>query len=118
MEALRNFVNGRWQQVPTSDLLNVINPATAQALIQVPLSPGEQVDAAVQAGSAAFIEWRRTPPNERVQPLYRLKRLMEEHLDQLAKTITNECGKTYKESVGELQRGIENIEVACGIPIL
>jgi malonate-semialdehyde dehydrogenase (acetylating)/methylmalonate-semialdehyde dehydrogenase len=87
-------------------------------MAQVPLSPGAEVDAAVQAGRAAFKDWRHTPATERVQYLFKVKALLEEHKDELARLITNECGKTYAESVGELQRGIENVEVACGIPSL
>jgi malonate-semialdehyde dehydrogenase (acetylating)/methylmalonate-semialdehyde dehydrogenase len=84
----------------------------------VPLSPGAEVEAAVNKAGEAFVEWRRTPAGERIQYLFKLRALLEAHRDELARIISNECGKTYKESQGELQRGIENIEVACGIPIL
>jgi malonate-semialdehyde dehydrogenase (acetylating)/methylmalonate-semialdehyde dehydrogenase len=76
------------------------------------------VDRAVQAARAAFPEWRRTPPGDRVQVLFRLKSLLEANLDDLARSITDECGKTKAEATGELRRGIENVEVACGIPLL
>lgn len=117
-DQLLNFINGQWQRSSAHNYLAVTNPATAQVMAQVPLSSGAEVDAAVQAGLAAFKEWRRTPPTERVQYLFKLKILLEEHKDELARLITNECGKTYAESVGELQRAIENVEVACGIPSL
>jgi malonate-semialdehyde dehydrogenase (acetylating)/methylmalonate-semialdehyde dehydrogenase len=87
-------------------------------LTQVPLSLKGDVDAAAIAAADAFTSWRRTPPTERVQYLFKLKFLLEEHLDDLARTITLECGKTLAESKGELQRAIENVEVACGIPML
>ncbi len=115
---LLNFVNGQWQRSAASDYLDVTNPATAQVITQVPLSPGAEVDEAVAKAAAAFIEWRATPAVERIQPLFKLKSLLEENRDALARIVTDECGKTYGESVGELQRGIENVETACGIPIL
>lgn len=118
MNQLLNYVNGQWQQSSAGDYLDVINPATAQVMTQVPLSPGAEVAEAVEKAGATFIDWRATPAGERIQPLFKLKNLLETHKDELARIITDECGKTYKESVGELQRGIENVETACGIPIL
>lgn len=115
-EKLANYINGEWQAAPTDDLLDVTNPATAKPIIKVPLSPASQVDQAALAGQKAFHEWRRTPVTDRIQHLFKLKFLLEEHLDEIARIITNECGKTYGESVGELRRGIENVEVACGMP--
>jgi len=117
-EPLLNFVNGVWSRSSASDMLEVINPATAQTIAQVPLSPAAEVDAAVQAGHAAYLEWRRVPVTERIQPLFRLRQLLIDHLDELARTITNECGKTYGEALAEMQRAVENVEVAAGAPIL
>ena len=117
-DQLLNYVNGQWQRSSTGSYLDVTNPATTQVMTHVPLSPGAEVDAAVEIAQKAFIEWRRTPALERVQHLFKLKNLLDEHRDELARTITNECGKTFGESIGELQRGIENVEVACGIPSL
>lgn len=115
---LLNYVGGQWQHSSAGHVLQINNPATAQALATVPVSPAAEVDAAVQTAAKAFGEWRMTPVGDRIQPLFRLKNLLEEHLDELARTITNECGKTYAESAGEMRRGIENVEVACGAPIL
>ena len=115
---LLNYVNGQWARSSASDYLDVMNPATNQAITTVPMSPGAEVDAAVQKASAAFDGWRRTPVGDRIQPLFKLKVLLEENLDAIAKVISEECGKTYAESVGEMRRGIENVEVACGMPVL
>lgn len=115
---LSNYLDGGWAESRAAGHLRVLNPATGEALAEVPLSPAAEVDAAVQAAARAFPEWRRTPPVERVQYLFKLKRLLEAHLDDLARTITNECGKTYSESVDELRRGIQAVEVACGIPLM
>ena len=118
IETLTNFVDGAFVKSGAAHTLPVKNPATAQVIGEVPLSPAAEVDRAVQAAVAAFKDWRRTPVGERIQPLFRLKTLMEQNRDDLARTITNECGKTYEESVAEVQRAIENIEVASGAPTL
>lgn len=115
---LHNYVAGEWRRSSAGGYLDVENPATAEVLATVPMTPAEEVDAAAQAGAEAFEEWRRTPVVDRIQYLFKFKNLLEEHLDDISRTITNECGKTYKESVGEMRRGIENVEVACGMPSL
>ncbi len=118
MRRLKNYIGGQWVESRAEDGRPILNPATAETLAWVPFSTPEEVDAAVEAAAAAFSEWREVPAVERVQPLFRLKRLMEEHLDELAGLIVDEHGKTLKEALGELRRAIENIEVACGIPTL
>ena len=115
---LLNYIGGTWRRSHASDYLDVRNPATAETMVRVPLTPRDEVGAAVQAAQAAFADWRRTPPNERIQYLFKLKRLLDEHFDEIALLTTQECGKTLAESKGELQRGIENVEVATGIPSL
>ncbi len=115
---LLNYVNGQWRPSRAAEHLDVVNPATQERLAQVPLTPAAEVEEAARAAAAAFPGWRRVPPTERIQPLFRLKRLLEENLDELARTITEECGKTLAESRGEMQRAIENVETAAGIPTL
>ena len=115
---LLNYVGGSWQRSSAADYLEVTNPATAEGMAEVPLSPPEEVAQAVKAAAAAFPEWRRTPAVERVQYLFKLKQLLEDHFDEIASLITTECGKTLAESGGELRRAIDNVEVACGIPTL
>ena len=117
-QELLNFVNGQWQRSDSADALDVYNPATGAAIATVGLSPAAEVDAAVRAGLDAYAEWRETPVVDRIQPLFRLKMLLEEHLDDMGRILTEECGKTFAESVGEIRRGIENVEVACGTPSL
>ncbi|MGD1898774.1 MAG: CoA-acylating methylmalonate-semialdehyde dehydrogenase [Phormidesmis sp.] len=118
MEQLQNYIAGIWQKSETADYLDVINPATNDVLAEVPLSLADDLDRAVTAAAEAFTSWRRIPATQRIQYLFKLKTLLEDNRDTLAKTITEECGKTLKESQGELQRAIENVEVACGIPTL
>ncbi len=112
------YINGRWVRSQASEFLNVVNPATGEVLAQVPAGAPQDVDAAARAAAAAFPEWRRTPPEERIQYLFKLKQLLEERLDEIARFITLENGKTLAESRGEIRRAIENVEVACGIPTL
>jgi malonate-semialdehyde dehydrogenase (acetylating)/methylmalonate-semialdehyde dehydrogenase len=115
---LLNYVGGTWRHSRASEYLEVRNPATARTMVRVPLTPADEVDEAVQAAQVAFNDWRRTPPTERIQYLFKLKRLLDEHFDEIARLTVNECGKTLAEAQGELQRGIENVEVATGIPSL
>src|SRR3989454_609605 len=115
---LLNYVGGEWRRSRTSEFLDVRNPATAETIVRVPLTPPGEVDEAVQAAQAAWADWRRTPPTERIQYLFKLKRLLDEHFDEIARLTVDECGKTMAESQGELRRGVENVEVATGIPSL
>jgi len=117
-EPLTNFINGQWRGASGSEYQDVLNPATGEVLAQVPLSDASDVLAAVDAASAAFLEWRRTPPEDRIQPLFKLKQLMEDHFEEFGRLITQENGKTLAEAKGEMRRAIENVEVACGIPIM
>jgi malonate-semialdehyde dehydrogenase (acetylating)/methylmalonate-semialdehyde dehydrogenase len=115
---LLNYINGEWRQSSTAEYLDVINPATNELLGQVPLSAASEVNEAAQAAADALDEWRRTPAADRIQYLFKLKYLLEEHFEDIASTITMECGKTIGESRGEMRRAIENVEVACGIPMM
>lgn len=115
---LRNYINGAWHSPVSATYQDVINPATADVLGQVPLSSAEEVDRAVEAAAHAYESWRRVPAEDRVQFLFRLKAILDENFDELSRLVTQENGKTFKESQGELKRAIENVEVACGIPIL
>ena len=117
-QRLENFIDGAWSPSHASQTLNVLNPASAQVLAEVPLSPAAEVHRAAETAARAFPSWRRTPAGERIQPLFKLKSLLEENLDDLARTITSECGKTHAESMGEMRRAIENVETASGIPML
>ncbi|HEX3820484.1 MAG TPA: CoA-acylating methylmalonate-semialdehyde dehydrogenase [Candidatus Sulfotelmatobacter sp.] len=115
---LTNFIGGQWTESSASDWREVVNPATAEILATVPMSGTAEVNAAVEAAAAAFSEWRRTPPEDRIQPLFKLKMLLEEHIDDVARIITMENGKTFPEAKAEMRRAIENVEVACGIPMM
>jgi malonate-semialdehyde dehydrogenase (acetylating)/methylmalonate-semialdehyde dehydrogenase len=113
-----NCVAGEWFAGHSTDVLEVFNPATSEVLAQVPQASDVDVQSAVKAASAAFPDWRRTPPQNRIQFLFKFRALLEQHADEIARQCTQENGKTFGESRAELQRGIENVEVACGIPTL
>ncbi|MCY2964671.1 MAG: CoA-acylating methylmalonate-semialdehyde dehydrogenase [Planctomycetota bacterium] len=113
---LKNFIGGVWCEPAGAEYLPVVNPATASPLAYVPQSDAAAVGSAVEVASRVYRNWRRIPPNDRAQFLYRFKTLLEAHQTELARTITDECGKTLAEASAEVRRGIENVEVACGIP--
>ena len=120
MNLLQNYINGEWVNSVGSESINVVNPATQEVLAKVPYGNETQKDVAqaILAAQAAYLEWKNVPVLKRIQPLFKLKQLLEENRDEIAKLITLECGKTLAESSGELQRAIENVEVACGTPML
>jgi malonate-semialdehyde dehydrogenase (acetylating)/methylmalonate-semialdehyde dehydrogenase len=113
-----DFIGGQWVTSGAAEHLEVLNPATGAVLGKVPLGARAEVAAAAESAGRALPGWRRTPPVERVQVLFRLKALLEASLDDLARSITLECGKTLDESKAEMRRAIENVEIACGIPQL
>ena len=113
-----NYVDGEWLRGASTDSVDVTNPATSESLATVALAGSDDVARAVASAAFAFPAWRRTPPQERIQYLFKFKRLLETHFDEIARTTTLENGKTLAESKAELQRGVENVEVACGIPTL
>jgi malonate-semialdehyde dehydrogenase (acetylating) / methylmalonate-semialdehyde dehydrogenase len=118
VQTLDNFIGGRWVRSETTSFFNVHNPAVGDVIGRTPLSTAADVDAAVQAAARAFPAWRDTPVNARAQVLYKFKGLLEQHFEDLARTVTTEHGKTLDEARGSVRRGIECVEVACGAPSL
>lgn len=117
-ERLPNYIDGAWTPSNASESVEVLNPATQEIIGSVPVSPATEVDLAAASAARALPDWQRTPSVERVQHLFKLKGLLEEHIDEIARTITLECGKTFGEARAEMQRAIENVDNACGIPTL
>ena len=115
---LHNYIGGQWVRSSGAESLSVRDPASSELLADVPLSTAQDVDRAVSAARAAFPAWRATPAIERARVLFRLKILIEQNKDVLARSVTREHGKLFSEARAEIQRGIENIEHACGIPTL
>jgi malonate-semialdehyde dehydrogenase (acetylating)/methylmalonate-semialdehyde dehydrogenase len=115
---IQNYINGEWIDPVATDFFDVINPATGELLARTPICGSGDLDAAARAAAEALPAWRRTPAQERIQFLFKLRDLLKSNLDEIAKTITLECGKTLEESKAEMVRAIENVEVACGIPMM
>jgi malonate-semialdehyde dehydrogenase (acetylating)/methylmalonate-semialdehyde dehydrogenase len=117
LKIVKNYINGEWVD-SKGPMLDIVNPTTMEVIGKVPDSTKEEFDSAVRAAQAAFPEWRRTTPLARSRMLFKLKELMEEHFEEVSRIQTQEHGKCIDESRGETRRGIENVEVACGIPTL
>ncbi len=113
---VRNYVDGKWRTPGGEVGTTVLDSATGETVSEVPFSTAADVDEAVSAASDAFELWRDRAVEERIQPLFRLKELLEGHQDDLAEVVVREHGKTLAEASGEIRRGIENVEVACGVP--
>ncbi|MCF8565334.1 CoA-acylating methylmalonate-semialdehyde dehydrogenase [Alicyclobacillus tolerans] len=115
---LKNFIGGGWVDSTAAVTEAVPNPATEETLAYVPMSTRDDVDAAVATAKEAFKTWSTTPVPKRARILFRYQQLLVEHWDELARLITLENGKSYKEAYGEVQRGIECVEFAAGAPTL
>jgi malonate-semialdehyde dehydrogenase (acetylating) / methylmalonate-semialdehyde dehydrogenase len=113
-----HFIDGQWVESNAREWSEIVNPATGESLGKVPLSDAGEVTKAIDAAATAFPAWRRTPPEDRIQPLFKLKQLLEDHVDDISRLITQENGKTFTEAKAEMRRAIENVEVACGIPMM
>src|SRR5262249_53521192 len=118
VETLRNFIGGRWVPSHAAEFLDVHNPARGEVIAKTPLSTARDVDAAVEAAKKAFPAWRDTPPVVRARVLFKFKQQLEDHIEEIARIVTTEQGKTLEESRGSVRRGIECVEVACGTPSL
>jgi len=114
---IKNYINGEWVE-SKGEIKDVVNPATGKVIARVPISTNDEIEAAVEAAKTAFPDWRRTTPLARSRCLFRLKELLEENFEEVSRIQTQEHGKTIDESRGETRRGIENVEVACGIATL
>ncbi|MDO9302789.1 MAG: CoA-acylating methylmalonate-semialdehyde dehydrogenase [Anaerolineales bacterium] len=118
MKKILNYINGEWVEPKVSEYVDVINPATGAVVARTPVGGVADVEAAAKAAAEAFPAWRRTPAQDRVQYLFKLRDLLKSNLDEISRAITDESGKTFDESKAEMVRAIENVEVACGIPMM
>ena len=114
-----NLIGSEWRE-PADGVasLPVFNPATGEVIEQVPLCGEPDVDAAVNAAAQAYPAWSHTAVMERVRLMFRYKAVLEDHFEELAAIITRHHGKTLDESRGEVRRGIEVVDFACGAPTL
>jgi len=115
---LSNYVGGEWEALAGVDHLDSVDPATGTLLARVPLSDAQAIDRAVQAARAALPAWRATSPLVRARAVFALRQKLVEHHDELARLVTQDMGKTLDDAYGEVGRGIESVENACGSPNL
>ena len=115
---IKNYINGQFADTNSTRTLDVISPLDGNLLATVPMSSSADLDTAVEAAKAAFPKWSKTPIKERVQVFFRYKTLLEKHLKELAELCSEENGKTYSESVAEIEKSIELTEFACSLPQL
>ncbi|TCP20638.1 methylmalonate-semialdehyde dehydrogenase [acylating] [Scopulibacillus darangshiensis] len=117
-KSLQNFINGKWVNAKAAEYLDVPNPATGETLARVPVSTGDDVNEAVVSAKKAFKTWGKTPVPKRARILFKYQQLLTENHEALARLVTQENGKSYKEAYGEVLRGIECVEFAAGAPSL
>ncbi|MCM3585348.1 CoA-acylating methylmalonate-semialdehyde dehydrogenase [Mesobacillus maritimus] len=115
---LKNFINGEWVESKTTKYEDIINPATKEVVARVPISTKEEVDYAVEVAAKAFETWKRVPVPKRARILFNFQQLLQQNKEELARLITIENGKNTTEALGEVGRGIENVEFAAGAPTL
>ncbi|MAR71113.1 CoA-acylating methylmalonate-semialdehyde dehydrogenase [Halomonas sp.] len=116
MKDVNHWIGGESQ--PSQRHLDVINPATAEPVGRVALGDAATVERAIEAARRAQPAWRDTPPAKRAQVMYRFKALLERDADEICAPVSEEHGKVLEDAMGELKRGIENVEYACGVPEL
>ena len=112
------FIGGEWTTVSGVPTTPVHNPSIGEVIAETPLCGADVIDQAVKAAAKAYPAWMDTPPVERARIHFRLKVLLEDHFEELARSVTTEHGKTLAEARGDVRRGLENIEFACGAPSL
>ncbi|MGZ9793909.1 methylmalonate-semialdehyde dehydrogenase [Bacillus atrophaeus] len=115
---LKNYINGEWVESKTDTYEDVVNPATKEVLCQVPISTKEDIDYAVEKASQAFKKWSKVAVPRRARILFNYQQLLQQNKEELARLITLENGKNTTEALGEVGRGIENVEFAAGAPSL
>src|SRR5579875_3463788 len=113
-----NFIGGEWQTATATQTSPVYNPSRGEIIAETPLCSAATVGDAVEAAAAAFPAWADTPPTARARVFFRFKTLLEDAFEELAQSVTREHGKTLVEARGDVRRGIEMVEFACGIPSL
>jgi malonate-semialdehyde dehydrogenase (acetylating)/methylmalonate-semialdehyde dehydrogenase len=118
MQTIQNAIGGRKVTSASKRIAPVFNPATGEQIANLPLSTAVEVNDAVEVARKAAIAWGATPPLKRIKPMFRFKELLERHADEIASAISKEHGKTHEDALGELARGIDVVDFACGIPHL
>ena len=115
---MKNYYNGRWVEAEASGHVDITNPSTGEVIAESPLSTKAETDRAIAAAAAAYPGWSQTPVARRVAPLFKLAQLLRDDEDKIARTLTREMGKSLTDAGAEIKRVFENVEVACGMPVM
>ena len=118
MKLINHFINGAHYQGQEKNTVQVFNPATGEVAARVALASKQETEEAIRVATEALPSWSNTPPLKRARVMFKFKELLEKHIDDLASMITSEHGKVFSDAKGEIARGIEVVEFACGIPQL
>ena len=118
LKIVKNYVNGQWREAENTGYLDVENPSTGEILAKTPLSTTEETNRAIQAAAEAFKTWSQTPVARRVKPLYELASILRKNEMEVARVLVAEMGKSIPDAIAEMKRIYENVESACGMPIL
>jgi malonate-semialdehyde dehydrogenase (acetylating) / methylmalonate-semialdehyde dehydrogenase len=118
LKMVRNYIGGKWVEPENSGYLDIENPSTGDVIGKTPLSTAAEANRAIDVAAEAFKRWSRTPVGRRTQPLYELDALLRKNEEKIARTLVEEMGKSLPDARAEMKRIFENIEVACGMPVL
>jgi malonate-semialdehyde dehydrogenase (acetylating)/methylmalonate-semialdehyde dehydrogenase len=117
-KVVKNYIGGEWVKAECSGYLDIENPSTGEIIGKVPLSTKEEADKAIAVAAEAFKQWGRTPVARRVAHLYTLRNILRDNEENLSRVLVAEMGKSLPDARAEMKRTFENIEVACGMPVL
>lgn len=118
LDTIKNYISGEWADAAGADYLDVENPSTGEVIARTPLSGPREVDRAVEAAQRAFPDWNCTPVSRRVLYLFELLKLLRENEERISRVLVEEMGKSLPDARAEVKRTFENVEVACGMPVL
>jgi len=116
MKVLKNYINGKFVDSKSGRFIEFMNPALDEPLGKIPMSTREEVESAVKAAHDAYLEWRKVPGIQRIQPLFRLLNLIKENIDEIAESIVINHGKEWNAAVGEVIRAYQMIESSFTVP--
>ena len=116
MQTIQNAIGGKLVTSVSTRTQPVFNPATGEPSATLKLSTNDEINAAVANAKAAQPAWGATTPMKRARVMFKFKELLEKHADELAREISREHGKVHDDAMGELARGIDCVDFACGIP--
>lgn len=118
LKTIKNYINGQWTEAENTGYIDIENPSTGEILGKTPLSTPAEVNRAIDAAAEAFKAWGRMPVARRVEPLYKLARILRDDEEKVSRVLVAEMGKSLPDARAEMKRIYENVEVACGMPVL